>query len=142
MGENLRISSYSILGSPSSYMTLHPIPSEFPYIWGKFSFLFYQRDVRTTLFSLLSDCSTVQEWKVWPAWQNHPHHLLASMCLASVPHRRRGWGGDLATSVAICVYTVCTVQYTNTYKILQESHSRSFLFQNVILELARSGFPV
>jgi hypothetical protein len=22
--------------------TLHPIPSEFPYIWGKFSFLFYQ----------------------------------------------------------------------------------------------------
>jgi hypothetical protein len=29
-----------ILGNPSSYMTLHPIPSEFPYIWGKFSFLF------------------------------------------------------------------------------------------------------
>ncbi len=24
-----------------SYMTLQPIPSEFPYIWGKFSFLFY-----------------------------------------------------------------------------------------------------
>ncbi len=23
-------------------MTLHPIPSEFPYIWGKFCFLFYQ----------------------------------------------------------------------------------------------------
>ncbi len=23
-------------------MTLQPIPSEFPYIWGKFSFLFYQ----------------------------------------------------------------------------------------------------
>ncbi len=31
-----------ILGSPSSYMTLHPIPSEFPYIWRKSSFLFYQ----------------------------------------------------------------------------------------------------
>ncbi len=29
-----------ILGSPSSYMTLHPIPSEFPYRWGKFYFLF------------------------------------------------------------------------------------------------------
>ncbi len=28
-----------ILGSPSSYMTLHPIPSEFPYIRGNF---FYQ----------------------------------------------------------------------------------------------------
>ncbi len=25
----------------SSYMTLQPIPSEFPYIWGKFLFLFY-----------------------------------------------------------------------------------------------------
>ncbi len=31
-----------ILGSPSSYMTLHPIPSEFPYIWRKFCFLFYR----------------------------------------------------------------------------------------------------
>ncbi len=29
-----------ILGSPSSYMTLQPIPSEFSYIWGKFSFFF------------------------------------------------------------------------------------------------------
>jgi hypothetical protein len=31
-----------ILGSPSSYMTLHPIPSEFPYIWGTFCFVSYQ----------------------------------------------------------------------------------------------------
>jgi hypothetical protein len=31
-----------ILGSPSSYMTLQPLPSKFPYIRGKFSFLFYQ----------------------------------------------------------------------------------------------------
>ncbi len=31
-----------ILGSPSSYMTLHPIPFEFPYIRGKICFLFYQ----------------------------------------------------------------------------------------------------
>ena len=52
MGKNLRISSYITniwgnaqifpLGSPSSNMTLHPIPSEFPYIWGIFCFLFYQ----------------------------------------------------------------------------------------------------
>ncbi len=27
-----------ILGSPSSYTTLQPIPPEFPYIWGNFSF--------------------------------------------------------------------------------------------------------
>ncbi len=31
-----------ILGSPSSYMTLHPIPWFHPYIWGKFCFLFYR----------------------------------------------------------------------------------------------------
>jgi hypothetical protein len=31
-----------IWGSPSSYMVLHPIPSEFPFIWGKFGFLFYK----------------------------------------------------------------------------------------------------
>jgi hypothetical protein len=31
-----------ILGSPSSYMTLQLLHSEFIYIWGKFDFLFYQ----------------------------------------------------------------------------------------------------
>ncbi len=31
-----------VLGSPSSYMTLQLLHSEFPYIWGKFDFLFYQ----------------------------------------------------------------------------------------------------
>jgi len=31
-----------ILGSPSSYMTLQQLHSEFPYIWGKFYFIFYQ----------------------------------------------------------------------------------------------------
>jgi hypothetical protein len=31
-----------LLGSPSSYMTLQLLHSEFPYIWGKFDFLFYQ----------------------------------------------------------------------------------------------------
>ncbi len=30
-----------ILGSPSSYMTLQLLHFEFPYIWGKFDFLFY-----------------------------------------------------------------------------------------------------
>ena len=33
-GENICAFPH-ILGSPSSYMTLHPIPSEFPYICGK-----------------------------------------------------------------------------------------------------------
>ncbi len=31
-----------ILRSPSSNRVLHPITSEFPYIWRKFSFIFYQ----------------------------------------------------------------------------------------------------
>ncbi len=33
---------FPYIGSPSSYMTLHPIHSEFPYISGNFFFLFYQ----------------------------------------------------------------------------------------------------
>ncbi len=41
IGKYLRISSY-ILKSTSSYMTLQLLHSEFPYIWGKFDFLFYQ----------------------------------------------------------------------------------------------------
>ncbi len=40
-GENICAYPH-ILGNPSSYLTLHLIPSEFPYIWGKFCFLFYQ----------------------------------------------------------------------------------------------------
>ncbi len=41
-GENICAFPH-ILGSPeSSYMTLHPVPSEFPYICLKFCFLFYQ----------------------------------------------------------------------------------------------------
>jgi hypothetical protein len=49
-----------ILGSPSSYMTLQLLHSEFPYIRGKFDFLFYQcttfrngRDSRTLVSSYL-----------------------------------------------------------------------------------------
>ncbi len=38
----LRISTYCILGSPSSYMTLQLLPSEFSYIWGKLYCLYYQ----------------------------------------------------------------------------------------------------
>ncbi len=51
MGKYLRISSYSILGSPSSYMTLQLLHSEMPYIWGKFDFLFYQ-------------CGWPQNWEI------------------------------------------------------------------------------
>jgi hypothetical protein len=54
MDKYLRISSY--IRSPSSCITLKPIPSEFPNIWGKFSF-FYQcvwdTTVRGVLESLL-----------------------------------------------------------------------------------------
>ncbi len=42
MGKNLCISSYIRKPFLIQYMTLHLIPSEFPYIWGKFCFLFYQ----------------------------------------------------------------------------------------------------
>ncbi len=39
----LNICTFShILGSPSSHVTLQPLPSEFPYTCGKLSFLFYQ----------------------------------------------------------------------------------------------------
>ncbi len=39
MTKYLRFSSLC----PSSYMTLHPIPSEFPYLWANVYFIFYQR---------------------------------------------------------------------------------------------------
>jgi hypothetical protein len=55
MGKYLRISSYTLLGSPSSYMTLQLLHSEFPYIRGK-SFLTVQRGgvaTRCRLFGLI-----------------------------------------------------------------------------------------
>ncbi len=53
-----------ILGSPSSYVTLHPIPSEFPYIWGKFCFLFYQCSTTCPLRRLF--CLVAGESVRWP----------------------------------------------------------------------------
>ncbi len=42
MGSSYICAFPDILGSPSSYMTLQLLHSEFPYIWGKFDLLFYQ----------------------------------------------------------------------------------------------------
>jgi len=42
MVKYLHISPYTVLGSPSSYMTLQLLHSESPYKWGKSYFLFYQ----------------------------------------------------------------------------------------------------
>ncbi len=41
------------LGSPSSYMTLQLLHSEFHYIWGKFEFLFYQCVIVCTVIRFL-----------------------------------------------------------------------------------------
>ncbi len=50
-----------ILGSPFSYMTLQLLHSEFPYIWGKFHFLFYQ----CRSLPMLAE-RWVRVWLVWP----------------------------------------------------------------------------
>jgi hypothetical protein len=47
-----------VLGSPSSYMTLHPIPSEFPYIYS-------MRKILQILFSFLTLYSIIQKYLFW-----------------------------------------------------------------------------
>ncbi len=42
-----------LLGSPSSYMTFQLLHSEFPYIWGKFYFLFNQCSPRFSGLTLI-----------------------------------------------------------------------------------------
>jgi hypothetical protein len=54
MGKYLRISSYIRKPFLILYMTLQLLHSEFPYIWGKFSFLFYQCWVRQCMSALAS----------------------------------------------------------------------------------------
>ncbi len=53
--------AHFIIGSPSSYMTLQPIPSEFPYIWEKFCFLLYQCEV--LYFFMIHFDKVSQNWK-------------------------------------------------------------------------------
>ncbi len=58
----LCISSY--IRTPSSSLTLHPIPSEFPNIWGKFCFLFigvYYFYLNCKLLCLMIPCHS-QTW--------------------------------------------------------------------------------
>ncbi len=70
MVKYLRISSY--IGSTSSYMSLLLLHSEFPYIWGKFDFLFISVDARqlqshsnihsTCTLQLLSDDTNIEPY--------------------------------------------------------------------------------
>ncbi len=58
-------SSYTctLLRSPSSYLTLQPLPSEFPSIWGKFNFLFYQ--CTHCLISSIFNCNVTNLKHIW-----------------------------------------------------------------------------
>ncbi len=59
-----------ILGSPSSYMTLQLLYSEFSYIWGKFDFLFYQ-------------CSA----EMWLPWPFHVKKRNHKFCVVGLPSK-------------------------------------------------------
>jgi hypothetical protein len=56
----LCISSYIM--KPSSYITFHPIPIEFPFIWEKFSFLFYQCKASNTSLNIAVYALTRKEY--------------------------------------------------------------------------------
>jgi hypothetical protein len=74
-----------ILGSPSSYMTLHPIPFEFPYIWGKIcsvSFL----SVWVTLLQRASQAGRLIYWACPLGSSLRPPWMKAMMSKA-----RGGW---------------------------------------------------
>jgi hypothetical protein len=93
-------------------MTLQPIPSEFPYIWGKFSFLFYQcafclscflfqlhkslfqpycRACQRAAFSLLRIFKNriVSVLRIWPFLSQVPRLLsfLKVLCFGFCPER-------------------------------------------------------
>ncbi len=67
-----KIKSYfTHIGSPSSYMTLQPIPSGYPYIWGKFLFLFYQCKIpRRKLRPRNAQRRKVRKTKVRDYWRS------------------------------------------------------------------------
>ncbi len=72
-----------VLGSPISYMTLQLLHSEFPYIWGKFYFIFYK--CRVPQFQ-----SPRQNWdppSPFPLASVSAPEPKGGHCLAS------GWGG-------------------------------------------------
>ncbi len=88
MGKYLRISSH--IWKHSSYMTLKPIPSEFPYIRGKsFSFLI-------TVFNFVLFSSPSHDWRgersVCGRWVNPHHHLQGGVPHPATPHLLVLWG--------------------------------------------------
>ncbi len=72
------------LGSPSSYMTLHPIPSEFPYIWGKILFSFFisvghriQEEKNNTMEQKMKSKTTgVRKW-----WEENQAFCCRMICV-------------------------------------------------------------
>ncbi len=60
-----------ILESPSSYMTLQLLHSEFPYICGKFDFLFYQCSSPTCYGSSLGSNPDISQKYKMVEWQTH-----------------------------------------------------------------------
>ncbi len=77
-GENICACPY-ILGSPSSYITLHPILSEFPYVWGKFLFSFLSVQY-WTLMKELTGQSDETRWIFFCG----PLSYIRAFCMCSV----------------------------------------------------------
>ncbi len=67
-----------ILGSPSSYMTLQQLHSQFPDIWKKISFLFYQ----CSKYCTYSMCKKTIEEQVWS--RGRPYTPLLAFLLHTV----------------------------------------------------------
>ena len=65
-------------------MTMHPIPSEFPYIWGKFCFLFYQCIALNQGFPVLFSHATV-------SYNNEPKRLQTGL--------EAGWSRQMGPAI-------------------------------------------
>jgi hypothetical protein len=77
MGKNLRISSYM----RKVFLIYDPIPSEFPYIWGKFCFLFFS--VWLIISSAGADRSSQLSWPSQTRRYGIPS--VASMAVLKMP---------------------------------------------------------
>ncbi len=116
-----------ILGSPSSYMTLQPLPSEYPNIWGKFLFLFSQ-------CTLLFDIRSLSYFKAQKSldFQGPPHPKGLEMDLPALksswkmsPSRIRlqGWSELLnVTAAAKALATKIPNKLTLTTKLWYKAY--------------------
>ncbi len=119
MGKYLRISLY--IRKPFIIYDLHLLHSEFPYIWGKFYFLFYQC-IGCSFTYILNKCTFILVYLTWHSFHINLFHQ----------HTHKNEKIIYKCYVSTCTYlSPKTGRYLNYTFLLEEKNDKDLL-QNIM----------